>query len=144
MFCFQYIQPPISTWCMGQACSMGSLLLTAGTPGLRHALPHARVMVHQPHGGARVCFLTVCYLPQGRVLKVWIKFATLLPSFQTLKKYYPVKQSHNNNTNNNNLNSKIYRNHNQQWTNQTLVSFVAVISVIPQHFYSLIAAWWLK
>lgn len=40
---------------MGQACSMGSLLLTAGSPGLRHALPHARVMVHQPHGGARVC-----------------------------------------------------------------------------------------
>ncbi|KAL9950979.1 hypothetical protein ACROYT_G043563, partial [Oculina patagonica] len=49
----QYIQPPISTWCVGQACSMGSLLLTAGSPGLRHALPHARVMVHQPHGGAR-------------------------------------------------------------------------------------------
>ncbi|XP_022798193.1 uncharacterized protein LOC111336376 [Stylophora pistillata] len=49
----QYIRPPVSTWCMGQACSMGSLLLTAGSPGLRHALPHARVMVHQPHGGAR-------------------------------------------------------------------------------------------
>ncbi|XP_067027592.1 ATP-dependent Clp protease proteolytic subunit-like isoform X2 [Acropora muricata] len=49
----QYIQPPISTWCIGQACSMGSLLLTAGSPGLRHCLPHARVMVHQPHGGAR-------------------------------------------------------------------------------------------
>ncbi|XP_073227503.1 ATP-dependent Clp protease proteolytic subunit, mitochondrial-like isoform X2 [Porites lutea] len=49
----QYIQPPISTWCIGQACSMGSLLLTAGTPGLRHCLPNSRVMVHQPHGGAR-------------------------------------------------------------------------------------------
>lgn len=36
---------------------MGSLLLTAGTPGLRHALPHARVMVHQPHGGAQVSFI---------------------------------------------------------------------------------------
>ena len=35
---------------------MGSLLLTAGSPGLRHCLPHARVMVHQPHGGARVSF----------------------------------------------------------------------------------------
>lgn len=44
---------------------MGSLLLTAGTPGLRHALPHARVMVHQPHGGARVCYLvTLCYAPK--------------------------------------------------------------------------------
>lgn len=62
IFCFvQYIQPPISTWCIGQACSMGSLLLTAGTPGLRHALPHARVMVHQPHGGAQVSFtFTLC------------------------------------------------------------------------------------
>ena len=40
---------------------MGSLLLTAGTPGLRHALPHARVMVHQPHGGAQVSFtVTLC------------------------------------------------------------------------------------
>ncbi|EDO33708.1 predicted protein [Nematostella vectensis] len=48
----QYIQPPISTWCVGQACSMGSLLLAAGSPGLRHALPHSRIMVHQPHGGA--------------------------------------------------------------------------------------------
>ncbi|XP_031563631.1 uncharacterized protein LOC116299138 [Actinia tenebrosa] len=48
----QYIQPPISTWCVGQACSMGSLLLTAGTPGLRHALPNSRIMVHQPSGGA--------------------------------------------------------------------------------------------
>ncbi|CAH3190400.1 unnamed protein product, partial [Porites evermanni] len=51
---YDTMQPPISTWCIGQACSMGSLLLTAGTPGLRHCLPNSRVMVHQPHGGARV------------------------------------------------------------------------------------------
>lgn len=49
----QYILPPVSTWCVGQAASMGSLLLAAGTPGMRHSLPNARIMVHQPSGGAR-------------------------------------------------------------------------------------------
>jgi len=48
----QYILPPISTWCVGQACSMGSLLLTAGTAGMRHSLPNARIMIHQPSGHA--------------------------------------------------------------------------------------------
>merc|ERR1711935_411652 len=48
----QYVLPPISTWCVGQACSMGSLLLAAGTKGMRHSLPNARIMVHQPSGGA--------------------------------------------------------------------------------------------
>jgi len=48
----QYVLPPISTWCVGQACSMGSLLLCAGTKGMRHSLPNARIMVHQPSGGA--------------------------------------------------------------------------------------------
>jgi len=48
----QYVLPPISTWCVGQACSMGSLLLAAGTAGMRHSLPNARIMVHQPSGGA--------------------------------------------------------------------------------------------
>jgi ATP-dependent Clp protease protease subunit len=47
----QYIKPKVSTLCMGQACSMGSLLLTAGAPGQRYALPNARVMIHQPSGG---------------------------------------------------------------------------------------------
>jgi ATP-dependent Clp protease protease subunit len=47
----QFIRPPISTLCMGQAASMGSLLLCAGTPGMRYALPNARIMVHQPSGG---------------------------------------------------------------------------------------------
>lgn len=49
----QYIKCPITTVCMGQACSMGSLLLCAGTAGQRVALPNARVMVHQPSGGFR-------------------------------------------------------------------------------------------
>ena len=48
----QYIRPDISTVCIGQAASMGSLLLAAGTKGKRFALPNARIMVHQPSGGA--------------------------------------------------------------------------------------------
>ncbi|XP_044256379.1 ATP-dependent Clp protease proteolytic subunit-like [Tribolium madens] len=49
----QYILPPIATWCVGQAASMASLLLAAGSPGMRHSLPHARIMIHQPSGGAQ-------------------------------------------------------------------------------------------
>ncbi|KAJ9586869.1 hypothetical protein L9F63_019551, partial [Diploptera punctata] len=49
----QYILPPIATWCVGQACSMASLLLAAGAPGMRHALPNARIMIHQPSGGVQ-------------------------------------------------------------------------------------------
>jgi ATP-dependent Clp protease, protease subunit len=47
----QFIRPAVSTLCMGQAASMGSLLLAAGEPGMRFALPHARIMLHQPSGG---------------------------------------------------------------------------------------------
>jgi ATP-dependent Clp protease protease subunit len=47
----RYIRPDVTTVCIGQAASMGSLLLCAGTKGKRHALPHARIMVHQPSGG---------------------------------------------------------------------------------------------
>jgi ATP-dependent Clp protease, protease subunit len=47
----QYIRPKVSTLCFGQAASMGSLLLAAGEPGLRYALPNARIMIHQPSGG---------------------------------------------------------------------------------------------
>lgn len=64
----QYVKPPIATWCVGQAASMGSLLLAAGAQGMRHSLPNARIMIHQPSGGAQVnsddflnnnnCFLT--------------------------------------------------------------------------------------
>jgi len=49
----QYIRPQVSTVCIGQAASMGSLLLTAGAAGKRYALPNARVMIHQPSGGAQ-------------------------------------------------------------------------------------------
>lgn len=49
----QYIRPAVTTLCIGQAASMGSLLLASGEPGQRYALPNARVMVHQPSGGAQ-------------------------------------------------------------------------------------------
>ena len=49
----QYIKSPVTTVCIGQAASMGSLLLTAGEKGKRFALPNSRVMVHQPSGGAQ-------------------------------------------------------------------------------------------
>ncbi|MBN1602780.1 MAG: ATP-dependent Clp endopeptidase proteolytic subunit ClpP [Chitinispirillaceae bacterium] len=48
----QYIKPDVSTICIGQAASMGAILLSAGTKGKRFALPHSRVMLHQPLGGA--------------------------------------------------------------------------------------------
>ena len=47
----QYIRPDVSTICIGQAASMGSLLLTSGAKGKRYSLPHARIMIHQPAGG---------------------------------------------------------------------------------------------
>ena len=47
----QYVKPPINTICLGQAASMGALLLAAGTKGKRYALPNARIMIHQPMGG---------------------------------------------------------------------------------------------
>jgi ATP-dependent Clp protease protease subunit len=47
----QFIRPPVATLCIGQCASMGSLLLCAGTKGMRYALPNARIMVHQPSGG---------------------------------------------------------------------------------------------
>ncbi len=49
----QFLKPPVNTTCMGLAASMGSFLLAAGTPGKRSALPHARIMIHQPSGGTQ-------------------------------------------------------------------------------------------
>ena len=49
----QYIRPPVSTLCLGQAASMGALLLGAGEKGKRFALPYSRIMIHQPLGGAQ-------------------------------------------------------------------------------------------
>src|SRR5512135_2858871 len=47
----QFVKPDVNTYCVGQASSMGALLLAAGTPGKRYALPHSRIMIHQPWGG---------------------------------------------------------------------------------------------
>lgn len=49
----QFVQCEVNTYCLGQAASMGALLLAAGSKGKRYALPHARIMIHQPWGGAR-------------------------------------------------------------------------------------------
>jgi len=49
----QYIRPKVSTICLGQAASMAAVLMAAGAPGLRYALPHSRIMIHQPLGGAQ-------------------------------------------------------------------------------------------
>lgn len=49
----QFVKPDVATYVMGQACSMGSFLAQAGTPGKRYMLPHSRHMIHQPSGGAR-------------------------------------------------------------------------------------------
>ena len=49
----QFVKPDVSTYCVGQATSMGAVLLAAGSPGKRHALPHARIMIHQPWGGVQ-------------------------------------------------------------------------------------------
>ena len=49
----QYIACPVATLCMGQDASMGALLLSAGTAGMRYSLPHSRIMIHQPSGGFR-------------------------------------------------------------------------------------------
>jgi ATP-dependent Clp protease protease subunit len=49
----QFVKPDVSTYCVGQASSMGALLLAAGTAGKRYALPHSRIMIHQPWGGVQ-------------------------------------------------------------------------------------------
>jgi ATP-dependent Clp protease protease subunit len=49
----QLVEPDIATYCLGQAASMGAVLLSGGAKGKRYALPHARVMIHQPWGGAQ-------------------------------------------------------------------------------------------
>ncbi|MGE4505657.1 MAG: ATP-dependent Clp endopeptidase proteolytic subunit ClpP [Desulfovibrionaceae bacterium] len=49
----QYINAPVATLCMGQASSMGALLLASGAPGMRYTLPHSRIMIHQPLGGTQ-------------------------------------------------------------------------------------------
>ncbi len=73
----QYIRPNIMTVCVGQACSMGSLLLTAGEKGKRYALTNARVMIHQPSGGA-----------QGQSTDIQIQAREILKMRERLQQIY--------------------------------------------------------
>ena len=73
----QYIRPEIATVCIGQAASMGSLLLTAGQKGKRFSLPNSRVMVHQPSGGA-----------QGQATDIEIQAREILKLRQRLNEIY--------------------------------------------------------
>ncbi len=73
----QYIRSPVSTVCIGQAASMGSLLLCAGAKGKRFALPNARIMIHQPSGGA-----------QGQATDIEIQAREILRMRQRLNEIY--------------------------------------------------------
>ena len=73
----QYIRAPVSTVCIGQAASMGSLLLCAGAKGKRYALPNSRIMVHQPSGGA-----------QGQATDIEIQAREILKLRQRLNEIY--------------------------------------------------------
>jgi ATP-dependent Clp protease protease subunit len=73
----QYIRSPVSTVCIGQAASMGSLLLCAGAKGKRYALPNSRIMVHQPSGGA-----------QGQAADIEIQAREILKLRQRLNEIY--------------------------------------------------------
>ncbi|KAI9298358.1 ATP-dependent Clp protease proteolytic subunit [Neoconidiobolus thromboides FSU 785] len=73
----QYIKSPISTLCLGQACSMGSLLLAAGDSGKRYALPNSRIMIHQPSGGA-----------SGQASDIAIHAVEILKTRERLNKLY--------------------------------------------------------
>ena len=73
----QYIRSPVSTVCIGQACSMGSLLLCAGEKGKRFSLPNSRIMIHQPSGGA-----------QGQATDIEIQAREILKLRQRLNEVY--------------------------------------------------------
>lgn len=73
----QYIRPHVSTLCIGQACSMGSLLLAGGAAGKRYCLPSSRVMIHQPIGGA-----------QGQATDIEIRAKEILFIREQIKKVY--------------------------------------------------------
>jgi len=72
-----YIKCDVATLCIGQACSMGSLLLTTGAKGKRHCLPTSRVMIHQPHGGMR-----------GQASDMEIQLKEMLKNRSTLNEIY--------------------------------------------------------
>jgi ATP-dependent Clp protease protease subunit len=73
----RFIKPDVSTMCIGQACSMGSFLLSAGAKGKRYALPNSRIMIHQPSGGA-----------QGQATDIEIQAREILYLRERLNKMY--------------------------------------------------------
>lgn len=83
----QFIKPDVSTMCIGQACSMGAFLLNAGAEGKRYALPNARVMIHQPSGGAQGQASDI-HIHAQEILKIREKLNRLMAdhSGQTLEK----------------------------------------------------------
>ena len=83
----QYIRPDVSTVCIGQAASMGSLLLTAGKKGKRYCLPHSRVMTHQPSGGV-----------QGQASDIEIHAKEIINLKKSLNKIYEIHTVQNLNT----------------------------------------------
>ncbi len=83
----QYIRPDVSTVCIGQAASMGSLLLTAGKKGKRYCLPHSRVMTHQPSGGV-----------QGQASDIEIHAKEIINLKKSLNKIYEIHTGQNLNT----------------------------------------------
>jgi ATP-dependent Clp protease protease subunit len=74
----QYIKPPVVTICVGQAASMGALLLMAGAKGKRYALPHSRIMIHQPWGGGGQGRATDVKIWTDELLKAYEKVAELI------------------------------------------------------------------
>ena len=83
----QFIKPDVATYCLGQAASMGSILLTAGAKGKRFALPNARIMIHQPWGGAQGTASDIS-IQAKEILRMKSELNQLLAkhSGQTLKK----------------------------------------------------------
>jgi ATP-dependent Clp protease protease subunit len=75
----QFIKPDVSTMCIGQACSMGAFLLTAGAEGKRYCLPNARTMIHQPSGGAQGQATDINIQAQ-EILKIRERLNTLMAS----------------------------------------------------------------
>ena len=92
----QYVLPPVATWCVGQAASMASLLLTAGSPGMRHSLPNSRIMIHQPSGHAvvsstRLFFFRVGTVPSYQLIASICRYFHLSVTHVVLTLYRHIK-----------------------------------------------------
>jgi ATP-dependent Clp protease protease subunit len=88
----QFVKPDVATFVMGQACSMGSFLAQAGTPGKRYMLPNARHMIHQPSGGARgmasdieISYKEIMYLKK-RLTELYVKHNNAGKTYEEFEK----------------------------------------------------------